>query len=591
VIGSFVKAGNVFATDVKVLDARTKKLIKSANVKSEGLAGILNSQIDFISEEIVRGVVQSSGEIESVQLRIADVSTTSMEAYNHFLKGKEEFERLYYYEAMEHFERVMQIDSTFAVAHLYLGLTQYYVWEVKKFKTSFSNSEKYKNSAAERERIYIEALYSNMIDRNIDKSNNILEKVVTRYPNEKLIHFWLAYNYYWQSKFPNALIELDKVLKLDPDYGLAYKLIGKTYGEKGDFEKALDYTNKYISLYPQNADSYYSLGFLYFRMGKIDLAIDQLKMSFKIKEDYGASAILATLFSLKEDYSETIRWENKIISMWDKESMKSASTWWSSFYDFWTGNINKAFVSLEKMLGKKNQAEAVWIARADWLRGWIYYDRGNYEKSRQYFNRFFIQEYRNRFSFDTVYISTMNYFYQGLVNLKMGKIDSARINLKQMISISNEINKDYPYNIQSNYNLLYGMVLIKEDSLNKAEDILKNNPPFKLPSQRLSSWGMIYIFIDPLLQDGLARIYAKKGNLDKAIDVYEKLISQDLEIRGFHLIHPKYHYRLAKLYEEKGWKEKAISEYEKFLKIYINADKDLPDYIDAKRRLSKLAAK
>ena len=103
------------------------------------------------------------------------------------------------------------------------------------------------------------------------------------------------------------------------------------------------------------------------------------------------------------------------------------------------------------------------------------------------------------------------------------------------------------------------MVLIKEDSLNKAEDLLKNNPPFKLHPQRLSGWGMISIFIDPLLQDGLARIYAKKGDLDKAIDVYQKLISQDLEVRGFHLIHPKYHYRSAKLYEEKGLTKNMIS--------------------------------
>ena len=263
VIGSFVKAGNMFATDVKVLDAGTKKLIKSANIKSEGLASILESQIDYLSEEIVKGVVRSGGEIESVQLRIADVSTTSMEAYNQFLKGKEEFERIYYYEALEHFERAIQIDSTFAFAHLYLGLTQYYVYEVKKFKNSFSNAEKYKNTATERERVYIEALYSFMIGKNIDNSINILEKGLTKYPNEKMMHFWLAYNYYMQRKYSDVLIELTKVLKLDPDYGLAYKLIGKTYGEKGDFEKALDYTKKYISIYPQNADSYYSLGFLF----------------------------------------------------------------------------------------------------------------------------------------------------------------------------------------------------------------------------------------------------------------------------------------------------------------------------------------
>ncbi len=49
------------------------------------------------------------------------------------------------------------------------------------------------------------------------------------------------------------------------------------------------------------------------------------------------------------------------------------------------------------------------------------------------------------------------------------------------------------------------------------------------------------------------------------------------------LIHPIYHYRLAKLYEEKGWKEKAIGEFEKFLELWKDADKDLPELVDAKK--------
>ena len=46
VIGSFVKAGETFATDVKVLDVDTKYLLKSASAKGDGVQSILNTQID-----------------------------------------------------------------------------------------------------------------------------------------------------------------------------------------------------------------------------------------------------------------------------------------------------------------------------------------------------------------------------------------------------------------------------------------------------------------------------------------------------------------------------------------------------------------
>jgi TolB-like protein len=52
VLGSFVKAGNMFATDVKVLDVHSKQLLKSASARGEGVESILKSQIDqtFLSE-------------------------------------------------------------------------------------------------------------------------------------------------------------------------------------------------------------------------------------------------------------------------------------------------------------------------------------------------------------------------------------------------------------------------------------------------------------------------------------------------------------------------------------------------------------
>jgi tetratricopeptide (TPR) repeat protein len=47
VIGTFVKAGDAFATDVKVLDVVTKELLKTASVRGDGVQRILTSQIDF----------------------------------------------------------------------------------------------------------------------------------------------------------------------------------------------------------------------------------------------------------------------------------------------------------------------------------------------------------------------------------------------------------------------------------------------------------------------------------------------------------------------------------------------------------------
>ncbi|MBP1768994.1 MAG: Serine/threonine-protein kinase PknB, partial [Candidatus Aminicenantes bacterium] len=56
VLGTYIKAGDTFMTDIKVLDARTKSSLKSANSRGVGVESILTVQIDELSRQIVRSM-------------------------------------------------------------------------------------------------------------------------------------------------------------------------------------------------------------------------------------------------------------------------------------------------------------------------------------------------------------------------------------------------------------------------------------------------------------------------------------------------------------------------------------------------------
>ena len=92
----------------------------------------------------------------------------------------------------------------------------------------------------------------------------------------------------------------------------------------------------------------------------------------------------------------------------------------------------------------------------------------------------------------------------------------------------------------------------------------------------------------PFEQDVLARAYQKAGNLDKAIEAYQKLLAFDPRSNDRRLHIPVYHCRLARLYEQKGLKEKAKQEYEKFLDLWKDADPGLIELREAKNKLAKL---
>ena len=92
----------------------------------------------------------------------------------------------------------------------------------------------------------------------------------------------------------------------------------------------------------------------------------------------------------------------------------------------------------------------------------------------------------------------------------------------------------------------------------------------------------------PFLHDGLARAYQQTGELDEAIEEYERILNLTPRDGHLFMIHPLYHYRLGELYEQKGWNGKAIDEYEKFLDLWKDADPSLTDVDDAKKRLAGL---
>jgi len=122
VLGSFVKAGEMFATDVKILETGTKKLLKSVGARGDGVGSILKSQIDELSRNISRGIGLSESKIaDSVPAKIIDLTTNSIEAYQYFLRGRDDYEKFFYPDAQKFLKKAVELDPTFAVACLYLA--------------------------------------------------------------------------------------------------------------------------------------------------------------------------------------------------------------------------------------------------------------------------------------------------------------------------------------------------------------------------------------------------------------------------------------------------------------------------------------
>jgi tetratricopeptide (TPR) repeat protein len=84
----------------------------------------------------------------------------------------------------------------------------------------------------------------------------------------------------------------------------------------------------------------------------------------------------------------------------------------------------------------------------------------------------------------------------------------------------------------------------------------------------------------------LATCRYESGSVDDALGTMRQLLAMNAASRSDD--NARYQLLMGKLYEKKGDKKLAMEHYERFFNMWKNADRDLPDLIDAKARLAKL---
>jgi len=585
VLGSFVKAGDMFALDVKVLDVESKKLLKSAGSRGEGVDSILRTQIDELSREISEGIGLAKDKIESSKLKVVEVTTSSMEAYNYYLQGKEAFDKFYYEDARRDLTKAVEIDPEFAVAHLYLGRAHGNLQNRTARNEQYKKAMQHSIKATEKERLLIEAFYVGIIEQDYEQETRILRELVDKYPAEKSFYYELGVNLHSRGFNDDAVEVYAKALQLDPEYAEVCNDLAYTYMDKNEYEKALEYFQKYSTLNPNDANPHDSMGELFFRLGRLDEAIEKYKKALAIKADFSESAFsISYICALKEDYPSTLEWIDRLISEAPAPGLKSGGCLWRGIYLFLLGRHKEAEAQMSTAQNyaqeAKNPFHEFMIA---YTKGWMGYDRNNFDSSRKQFQSA-LDTLAKLFPDRPGWKFVSGYVF-GLLDVAEGKIHQAQQNLKKMREFYLELSDSQKRDTSNSDDLLAGKIFLAEGSPEKAIPLLANIFPEQMPNLRLADMGP-YNF--PFQMDDLARVYEQRGELDLAIAEYQRLMTVGPDSESKRLINPLYHYRIAKIYEAKGWRGKAIENFQKFLDLWKDADPGLPEIEDARMRLAGL---
>jgi serine/threonine protein kinase/Flp pilus assembly protein TadD len=585
VIGSFVKAGETFATDVKVLDVGTKELLKTASARGEGVQSILDVQIDQLSREIARGVGLSQRNIASAPSQIAEVTTSSMDAYNFFLRGRDDYEKLYYAEARGFLENAVARDSNFALAYHYLSKACGAMIDVPRSRSAIEKAKALSARAPEKERLAIEARYATVIERNPAKRLALLEELVRQFPQEKRFHDELGQAYQGKGMVHEAQREYETAIRLDPDFASPTNGLAYMYAAQGLYEKAIEALQRYATLSPGDANPFDSMGEIHLQMGDLDESIARYREALRVQPSfYSAYKSLAYVYALKEDYAECLRLVDSVLNAAPTIPLKAEALIWKVSYLGTLGRPQEASRQLDRATGLIDQLQGRTLtAPLHFMNGMRYLNRGEAGEARKEFAEFY-----NIYSLNSpqtpVCSKALLNFFQGLVYLREGRNDSARARIAELRSQLNSL-ESLQGTLTMMAGILGGELLLAEGKPDSAVIVYRETPVIG-PSMAVG-WRMP-LYNVPTIRDIVPRAFQMKGQLDSAIVEYERLLRIDRGTKDRRLIHPVYHYRLARVCEQSGRFDQAVSEYRRFLDLWKDAEEGRPELVDARKRLRNL---
>ena len=585
-VGFFSQAGEMFVTNVTVLDAATRESLKSASARGEGVNSILRSQVDEISRAVARGIGKPMLKIEAPVRPIIELTTDSLEAYDLFLKGREAYEKHYYAEAKACLDKAISLDPEFAIAYMVLAEVEMQLGDPGAREAAIRSAYRYSAAASEKERLFIAAWHAHVIEGDLDKERGLLLTLVQKFPDEKYAHFQLGYLYEGRGEHEAAIAEFEKSISLEPNFGWSINQLAYIYARIGKYADALRLFERYAAINPADANPIDSIAELYVRMGNLDLAEAKYRQALEMKPDFfSACASGSYVAMLKEDYGEAERWLGEFIRRAPTPSARALGEGLGAFMDHLLGRWED---SLVRYVGLRQQAEAAGgadaVAFIDWNTAFIYRDRGEIGAAEESYARFIDRRTRAGGGL-TPFDEVGRTFFKGWVDLAAGRSANASRRVEEIGPFLSRVDPVDAAQAKFLRDLLRAETALAANDVDRAVSIGREIVPLDFPNM---GYVVIPTYNQPFVKDVLARALWKKGDLDGAAAEYRKLTTIDPSNQVRWMISPLYHYRLGRVLEEKGDKAGAAIEYKKFLEYWKDADSTHPELGDARKRLAAL---
>ena len=261
--GSLAALGNQYLLALEVTNVGSGDVLAEERVQATGKDQIL-SLLGKSNERLREKLGESLSSIQQFGKPLPEVTTPSLEALQLFTLGSDKRNESEL-SAIPFFERAIQLDPDFALAHASLGTAYLNLEQLQLAEEHEKKAMTLSDRVSEKERLYITAHYYLLLGQR-EKVAETYETYSRLYPQDSLPRINLANEYLILGRYDKALEEALIGLRVAPDASGIYGHAAMAYAALGQLDEAKRAAVRGLSLSPDST-------WLRLRLSNINLAL------------------------------------------------------------------------------------------------------------------------------------------------------------------------------------------------------------------------------------------------------------------------------------------------------------------------------
>jgi serine/threonine protein kinase/Tfp pilus assembly protein PilF len=575
-LGSYTKAGDIFRINMNLQDASTSELVASERVEGKGEESIF-TMVDDLTYKIKSNFRLSPEQISTdIDKDVREITTSSPEAYKYYIEGSEHFDKGDFAKAIESYEKAIGIDPEFATAYRSMAMAYYNTGLFAEGRKYVQQAFEYSDRISDRERYRNEAEYYRLSVRTSDKAIEAYLKLLELYPDDNAGRNNLGILYDELEQWDNAIEQLElAVYKYKDDGFQPYMNLAEVYMAKGLYDKAKEILELYLDEISDNAFTRFCLSRVYLLERDYANARNEINRSINLNPDFSFAYFTRGMFyQCQSDWTNAYEDYNNLFNSKLPSARLMGNMGLANLY-INQGNFQKAKLQANQGIElAKNFKQLDWETWSRFSSAYAHFRTGDFEKA--------LEEIEKALA---IARETENLITQRSAHLLKGFVQVNSDNLEEAQKTVDQL--DALTKIGSNKNavrlfyLLKGVIESKKGNFSSAIRLIGDAIAL-LPHEREFSDN------HPIFLETLADTYYRSGDLDKALETYEKITLLTVSRVQIGDIYVESFYWLGKINEEQGNTAKAIENYEKFLDLWKDAVPGIAEVEDAKKRLTNL---